>query len=76
MAKLEATQAWQSVTLAANEVWQARGTVMVTADTTPPTDGEQGIYMTAGEVFDFASGATVYYRAAGQPCNIWREPRA
>lgn len=71
-----ATQSWQDVTLSGNELWQARGPVYVTADTTAPTGGDEGLFMEQGEVINFNSGDTVYYKAAGGNCSIWREPRA
>lgn len=73
-----ATQSWQTVTLSGNEKWQARGPVMVTADSGESTssDGSVGLLMEQGEVLDFVSGDTVIYKAAGTNTTIWREPRA
>jgi hypothetical protein len=67
------TSAWQSVTLTADENWQARGgDIYVTAEATPPAGG--GIQLMPGLVYSFTSGTTVYYRNSSLPSGeIWRE---
>lgn len=58
-----ATAAWANVTLAADEIWQARsGSFLVDTDSTEAD--REGIILNPGDSVQFSSGLTVYYRLA------------
>lgn len=58
-----ASATWQSVTTAADEIWQVRdGGILVDTDA---TEGDRlGILVGQGESIPFYSGRTVYYKLA------------
>lgn len=63
MARYTATESWQSVTLAKNELWYChRGLLAVQGNTVPGANDGQPL--TPGQSIEFEAGVTVYYRAA------------
>ena len=58
---LTATKAWQSVTLAKNEIWESKG-VRVQIDTEATENLRNGINLYSGQTVMLTSGLTVYYR--------------
>lgn len=78
MPALTVTSAWQSRTLAANELWQCwEGVLQV--DTEPTEGSRLGIQLFGGDsqncAVTFANGATVYYRTAHGPCRAGYVPQ-
>ena len=64
MAKItNATGSWQSVTLAADEIWQVReGSVEIDTDATQAARG--GLLLQHLQSVNISSGKTVYYKLA------------
>lgn len=71
----DATSSWSTpVTLATDEIWQARREgVFVTTTATPAAD--DGLFLAEGTAVLLPQGAAVRYRRAGRPAaTIAREP--
>lgn len=66
MAKItNVTNAWQSVTLSANEIWQVHeGAVLLDTDASEPD--RLGLLVERGEGVLISSGLTVYYKLANR----------
>ena len=65
-----ATTTWQSATLTADEIWQARTpavAVLVTAETPAGIGDLRGVLLHYGDVRLFRAGQTVSWRAINAP---------
>ena len=61
-----ATTSWQSVTISTDEVWLASGPfAVILGDDAEPSTEDDAFPLERGVSIGFATGKTIYYRAAG-----------